>query len=61
MKTPRFILASSSSARLRLLETTDIHPIVMPSNFDELTVKLIEPRKLIETLAQAKVETILKR
>ncbi|NEQ78139.1 MAG: septum formation inhibitor Maf [Okeania sp. SIO2C9] len=58
MKTPTFILASSSSARLRLLQTIGIHPIVMPSNFDESTVKLIEPRKLVETLAQAKAETI---
>ncbi|WP_202218787.1 nucleoside triphosphate pyrophosphatase [Okeania sp. KiyG1] len=60
MKTPTFILASSSSARLRLLKTIGIHPIVMPSNFDESKVKLIEPRKLVETLAQAKAETIAK-
>ena len=58
MKTPSLILASSSSARLRLLETVGINPIVMPSNFDESTVKLTEPRKLVETLAQAKAETI---
>ncbi|MDY7004735.1 MAG: nucleoside triphosphate pyrophosphatase [Cyanobacteriota bacterium] len=60
MKTPTFILASSSSARFRLLQTIGIHPIVMPSNFDESTVKLIEPRKLVETLAQAKAETVAK-
>jgi len=60
METPSLILASSSSARLRLLETVGINPIVMPSNFDESTVKLTEPRKLVETLAQAKAETIAK-
>ncbi|NES02789.1 MAG: septum formation inhibitor Maf [Okeania sp. SIO2F4] len=60
MEIPTFILASSSSARLRLLETVGINPIVMPSNFDESTVKLTEPRKLVETLAQAKAETIAK-
>ncbi|NEQ38206.1 MAG: septum formation inhibitor Maf [Okeania sp. SIO3I5] len=58
MKTPSLILASSSSARLRLLKTVGINPIVMPSNFDESTVKLTEPRKLVETLAQTKAETI---
>ncbi len=60
MESPTFILASSSSARLRLLETVGINPIVMPSNFDESTVKFTEPRKLVETLAQAKAETIAK-
>ena len=58
MKIPSVILASSSSARLRLLKTVGINPIVMPSNFDESTIKLKEPRKLVETLAQAKAETI---
>ncbi len=58
MESPTFILASSSSARLRLLKTVGINPIVMPSNFDESTVKLTEPRKLVETLAHAKAETI---
>ncbi|GFZ95381.1 Maf-like protein [Okeania sp. KiyG1] len=43
-----------------MLKTIGIHPIVMPSNFDESKVKLIEPRKLVETLAQAKAETIAK-
>ena len=60
MKIPSLILASSSSARLRLLETVGIKPIVMPSNFDESTVKLTEPRKLVETLAQAKAEITAK-
>ncbi|MCL2929405.1 MAG: Maf-like protein [Trichodesmium sp. MAG_R01] len=58
MKIPSVILASSSSARLRLLKTVGINPIVMPSNFDESTIKLKEPRKLVQTLAQAKAETI---
>lgn len=60
MEIPSFILASSSSARLRLLETVGIHPIVMPSNFDESTVKLTNPSNLVETLAQTKAETIAK-
>ncbi|MDE5091340.1 MAG: Maf family protein [Trichodesmium sp. St18_bin3_1_1] len=58
MKIPSIILASSSSARLRLLKTVGINPIVMPSNFDESTIKLKEPRKLVQTLAQAKAGTI---
>ena len=58
METPNLILASSSSARLRLLQTVGINPIVMPSNFDESTIKTTEPKKLVETLAQAKAETI---
>ncbi len=58
METPTFILASSSPARRRLLETVGINPIVLPSNFDESTVKLTQPRELVETLAQAKAETI---
>ena len=58
MKIPSVILASSSSARLRLLKTVGINPIVMPSNFDESTIKLKEPRQLVKTLAQAKAETI---
>ena len=51
MKVPNLILASSSSARLRLLQTVGINPIVMPSNFDESTVKLTDPKKLVEILA----------
>ena len=58
MKIPTFILASSSLARFRLLKTVGINPIVMPSNFDESTVKLTEPRKLVEILAKTKAETI---
>ncbi|MEB3343050.1 nucleoside triphosphate pyrophosphatase [Okeania sp.] len=58
METPSLILASSSSARLRLLQTVGFNPIVIPSNFDESIVKLTKPKKLVETLAQAKAETI---
>ncbi|MGK7920262.1 MAG: nucleoside triphosphate pyrophosphatase [Trichodesmium sp.] len=60
METPNFILASSSLPRRKLLETVGIKPIVMPSNFDESTVKLTNPRELVETLAQAKAETVAK-
>ncbi|MDJ0554590.1 MAG: nucleoside triphosphate pyrophosphatase [Microcoleaceae cyanobacterium MO_207.B10] len=58
MITPKFILASASPARRRLLQTVGINPVVLPSNFDESTVKITEPRKLVETLAQAKAETV---
>ncbi len=60
MEIPTFILASSSLARRRLLETIGINPVVIPSNFDESTVQLTEPRKLVEKLALAKAETIAK-
>ena len=60
MTIPTFILASASPARLRLLETIGINPIVLPSNFDESTIKINQPDKLVQKLAQAKAETIAK-
>lgn len=60
MAIPTFILASASPARHRLLKTVGINPVVLPSNFDESTVKITEPRRLVETLAQAKAEAVAK-
>lgn len=58
MEIPTLILASASPARRRLLETVGINPIILPSNFDESTVQLTEPRELVETLAQAKAKSV---
>ncbi|MDB9377536.1 Maf family protein, partial [Nodularia sphaerocarpa] len=43
MKTPQFVLASASPARLRLLQTVGITPIVQASDFDESQIQLNEP------------------
>ncbi|MGB3513166.1 MAG: nucleoside triphosphate pyrophosphatase [Microcoleaceae cyanobacterium] len=58
MAIPKFILASASPARHRLLETVGINPIILPSNFDESKVKITEPRTLVQTLAQSKAEVV---
>ncbi|MBD2250021.1 nucleoside triphosphate pyrophosphatase [Nostoc parmelioides] len=58
MKTTRFILASASPARRRLLQTVGIEPIVSPSNFDESQIQETEPGKLVQILAQCKAEAI---
>jgi septum formation protein len=53
-----FILASASPARRKLLQTAGIEPIVCQSNFDESTITIDEPQKLVETLATKKAETV---
>lgn len=58
MAIPKFILASASPARRRLLKTVGINPIILPSNFDESTVKITEPRTLVQTLAESKAEVV---
>lgn len=59
MGIPKFILASASPARRRLLQTAGIEPIVCPSEFDESQVQLSDPRLLVETLARSKAETVV--
>lgn len=55
---PTFVLASASPARLRLLQTAGIEPVVCVSNFDESQIKLSDPEALVQTLAQRKAETV---
>ncbi|WP_414546349.1 Maf family protein [Nostoc sp. CCY0012] len=59
MKTPPFVLASASPARLRLLQTVGIEPIVKPSDFDESQIQIDDPAQLVQTLAQRKAETVV--
>ncbi len=58
MGVPRFVLASASPARRRLLQSAGIEPIVRVSNFDESTIQCRDPKQLVETLAQSKATTV---
>lgn len=58
MGTPPFVLASASPARLRLLQSAGIEPIVCPSDFDESQIQLSDAEALVQTLAQRKAETV---
>ncbi|QSJ16236.1 septum formation inhibitor Maf [Nostoc sp. UHCC 0702] len=58
MGIPTFVLASASPARLRLLQTVGIKPIVQPSDYDESQIQLSDPAQLVQTLAQHKAETV---
>ena len=55
---PSFVLASASPARLKLLKTVGINPIVCSSNFDESTITETDPIKLVQILAQCKAEIV---
>ena len=55
---PKFVLASASPARKRLLENAGIEPIVRHSDFDESQIQLSDPVALVETLALHKAETV---
>lgn len=58
MGIPQFILASASSARLRLLRSVGIEPIVRPSAFDESQVQIADPAALVQALALNKATTV---
>lgn len=58
MTIPKFILASASPARRRLLQTVGIEPIIKASDFDESQIQISEPAQLVQTLAQCKAETV---
>lgn len=58
MDIPRFVLASASPARRRLLQNAGIQPFVSQSNFDESQVQLTDPAELVKTLALRKAETV---
>ena len=59
----RIILASSSPRRKNLLKEEKIDFEVIPSNFDEESIKQIEdnPGKLVEILSKGKGEEVLSR
>ena len=59
MGLPQFILASASPARLRLLRSVGIDPIVRPSHFDESQVQTADPVALVKTLALSKALTVI--
>jgi|SRR6476469_8279178 len=57
-KNPKFVLASASPARRRLLQTAGIESLVSPSDFDESLVQENDPAQLVQILATRKAETI---
>jgi septum formation protein len=54
----KFVLASASPARRRLLQNAGIEPIVCQSDFDESQVKVTDPVELVNTLAWHKAQTV---
>ena len=55
---PRFVLASASPARLKLLRMVGIEPTVCKSDFDEDSIKIEDAAELVQTLARCKAETV---
>lgn len=54
----KFVLASASPARLKLLKMVGIEPIVHSSNYDESQITLDNPTELVNTLAGEKAATV---
>ncbi|MGI0481601.1 Maf family protein [Geminocystis sp. CENA526] len=54
----KFVLASASPARLKLLNMVGIQPIVESSNFDESLINLTDTQELVNTLALKKAQTV---
>lgn len=54
----KFVLASASPARRRLLQNAGIDPVVCKSDFDESQVQLRDPEELVQVLARCKAETV---
>lgn len=54
----KFVLASASPARLKLLRMVGIEPTVCKSDFDEDSVCLENAEELVTTLARCKAETV---
>lgn len=58
MGTAKFVLASASPARRRLLQMAGIDPLVQVSYFDESQVQSSDPALLVKTLALRKADAI---
>ncbi|MEA5533545.1 nucleoside triphosphate pyrophosphatase [Crocosphaera sp. XPORK-15E] len=58
---PSFVLASASPARLKLLQTVGINPIVCHSNFDESQIQENNPQELVQTLANCKAKVVAQK
>lgn len=58
MTIPRFVLASASPARKRLLQGAGIPIFVQPSHFDESQIQEPQPDRLVQQLAQGKAEAV---
>jgi septum formation protein len=61
MGVPRFVLASASPARKRLLDHAGIEAIVHASDFDESQIQLSKPVDLVETLALKKAQMVARQ
>lgn len=57
----RLVLASASPARLRLLRSAGLDPVVVVSDVDESAVEADDPRSLVRTLAERKASTVAAR
>ncbi|WP_017296248.1 Maf family protein [Geminocystis herdmanii] len=57
----KFVLASASPARLKLLKMVGINSIVHSSNYDESLINLTDTEALVNTLAQKKAETVAEK
>jgi septum formation protein len=55
---PKFVLASASPARRRLLQNAGIEPLIQPSHFDESQVQMTNAANLVQTLARGKAEAV---
>ncbi|MDJ0568341.1 MAG: nucleoside triphosphate pyrophosphatase [Pleurocapsa sp. MO_192.B19] len=58
---PRFVLASASTARLKLLRMVGLEPLVCVSDFDEDQIQIEDAAELVQTLAKSKAETVAPR
>ncbi len=58
---PPLVLASASAARRRILRTVGIEPLIEVSDFDEDSIQISEPQRLVEALALAKAQTVADR
>lgn len=55
----KFVLASASPARKRLLDSAGIDSLVVAGSFDEEAVPFVEPESYVSTLSQGKAMNVL--